>query len=214
MILIIDKSKKEREAIQDMLYYMGVLSYPATLNEAPNEISERYSAVIISSATGIADIDAYIKTLKMRADIPIFTIGDIGAKGVDGVLPIGAHSSKIVEVIAKRLAEMGKKVIGIYRMAGIDASANLPTPTYLGEKIGCTKTEAMILRTLIQHYPTPLSPKELMKYSHRQSRMPEMPSVRTHISAMNKDFTAKFGRSLFESADGGYILKTREHITV
>ena len=212
MILIIDKSKRERELIQDMLHYIGIPSYAASIDELENEDFSLYRAVLVSSPNRFLDATSIIARIKERDDIPIFALGDTAdRKFYDKVFLNNTFSPAIIEEMSLWLTENGRTPIGVFRLAGIDASLDLPTPTMLGRKVGFTKTEAIILRTLIAAYPTPLLTRDVLKFSFRQSRMPEMPSVRTHISVMNRRMMKEFYRELTLSlGGGGYVIATPE----
>ena len=69
----------------------------------------------------------------------------------------------------------------------------------------------MILRYLIAYYPTPQSAKRIVKYAYKPTKKPEISSIRTHISVMNKKFRELTGRNLLLSLDKeGYVVSTPE----
>ena len=100
-----------------------------------------------------------------------------------------------------------------YRLAGIDASCSNERVDVFDKAIAFTKTETMILRYLIAYYPTPQSAKRIVKYAYKPTKKPEISSIRTHISVMNKKFREKFGHSLISASEGGgYTVLTPEYI--
>ena len=211
MILIIDKTKRERESIQDMFYYMGIPSRGVAPEEAARELSPLYRAVILTSPDTITALRELVDELREICNIPIYALSSHSIDYVDGVFPSNIYSSELVKEISKKEVECGREPLGVYRLAGIDASLDLRCPTVFGKEIGLTKTETMILRVLIKAYPIPALPKEILKYAFRQARMPEMPSVRTHISVINKKFSGLFGRQLtMPGTPGGYVISTPE----
>ena len=211
MILVIDKAKRQRDTITDMFYYMGILSYGAAPMEALNEISRMYSAVLVSSLVGIPDPKDYISRLRSYSDIPIFALSDEPNPLFDGCYSNNIYSSTLAISIAKYLRERDERPLGIYRLAGIEASADMTVATYFDKKLGFTKTETMILRYLIKSYPSPVSAKNILKYAFRATRRPEAASVRTHISVMNKKYSRLTGVKLtFPSDEAGYVIATPE----
>ncbi len=220
MILIIDKRQRERSAVAEMFHYMGILSYAADPAEALAEISPLYSAVLFSSLSGIADVPDYLDRLRAYCEVPIFALEDYEyelssevLERLDGVFSSGMYSSSIAVAISRRTVDFHGNVLGEYRLAGIDASVELPEVLFLGQSVPLTKTERMILRYLIRAYPTAASPREILKYAFRGSRAPEPSSVRTHISVMNRKFREYFGRPLTLPGQGtGYAIATPDGI--
>lgn len=213
MILIIDQSKRTRESVSEMFYYMGILSYPAEPMEALSEISTAYSAVLVTSTDGIPDPRDYVSRLRSYAPIPIFALSDGYSELFDGCFNPESYSSTVALGIARHLGEMGRHVLGTYRLAGIIADADVAAPTYFDKPLKFTKTETMILRYLISSYPRPATPAEVLKYAFKASRRPEASSVRTHISVMNKKFTAIAGKPLtLPATDSGYVIATPEAV--
>lgn len=211
MVLVIDKSKRQRDTITEMFYYMGILAYGAAPMPALSEVSKRYSAVLISSLVGVPDAEDYISKLRSYSDLPIFGLSEEYNPLFDRCFNPNIYSSTLATTIAAYLEERGERPIGIYRLAGIEASADEPRATYFDHDLGFTKTETMILRYLIKVYPAPAPAKDILKYAFRATRRPEAASVRTHISVMNKKFSRLVGVPLtFPSAEVGYIIATPE----
>lgn len=211
MILVIDKSKRQRDTITDMFYYMGVLAYGTSPMEALAEVSHLYSAVLVSSLVGVADARDYLEKLRSYSGIPIFALTDEPIPYFDGCFGRNIYSSTLAVSVAKYQRERGERTLGVYRLAGIDASADTAYATHLDRKLGFTKTETMILRYLIRSYPNPASAKDILKYAFRATRRPEAASVRTHISVMNKKYYSVVGTTLtFPSDEAGYVIATPE----
>jgi hypothetical protein len=50
---------------------------------------------------------------------------------------------------------------------------------------------------------------EILKYAFRQSRLPDISNVRTHVSVINKKFRAMRGENLIGFEEGrGYVILT------
>ena len=215
MILIINKSKKDARSLAEIFHIMGVLAYAATPAEALSEISLQYSAVIVMTPALLPAKEEYAARLRSYAHVPIFAYCDteeIEDKIIfDGVIKSSAYATSILSVISEYNAENGVKAPGIYRLAGIDASMALKTPLYFGKPLPLTKTEAMILKTLIATYPRPSGAKEILKYAFKQNKIPETSNIRTHISVINKKFREIADRNLIVLTVGeGYVVLTPE----
>lgn len=214
MVLIIHSSKKEARAISDIFHYMGVLSYAATPTEALSEISAIYRAVLVVDPENLPDAKSFTeKLLTYNTRIPIFALTDSrGLSGIfDGVFPSDIYSSRLVGEIVRYQKERGIPMTSRYRLAGIDASCEMARVTVFDEPIDFTKTETMILRYMIATYPTPKDADSILRYAFKPLRKPEVTSIRTHISVMNKKFRHKRGKNLFCSLVGkGYVVATPE----
>ncbi|MBQ7344272.1 MAG: winged helix-turn-helix domain-containing protein [Clostridia bacterium] len=217
MVLIIDSMKRKAQAISDIFYYMGVLSYAATPSEALSEISGLYSAVLVLNPENLPDAENFVERLRSYdARIPIFAITDASPELYpesifNGSYPDSIYSSTLVEEIVKYQIRRNLPLTAHYRLAGIDASCDMERVTVFDESIGFTKTETMILRYLISSYPIPQSAKEIIKYSFKPSRKPEITSIRTHVSVMNRKFREIRGKNLFLNIQGkGYVVSTPE----
>jgi len=216
MILIIDKSRKNALALADAFYYMGVIAVAKTPAEALSEISLAYRAVIINEPSKLPDKFDYVRRLRSYASgIPVFAITDGSDELERGIFEVlfkhGIHAPKLFSKIIDYLIENRLRLPGGYRLAGIDCSVDLPKTTYFGTPVSLTRTENMILRTLIRFYPTPLSSEEILKYAFRERRMPEAATVRTHISLINKKMRDAAERNIIESVPSqGYRILTPE----
>ncbi len=215
MILVIDKAKKSAAAIADMFFYMGVLAKAVTPKEAFSEIGQLYRAALIISPNHLPDAKDFIRQLKAyNSSIPIFAVENFPSSE-DGlfakIFNKEDYASTIMAGILDYTAKNSLPQPGDYRLAGMDLSCDIPTPTYFWEPFPLTRTEAMIVRYLVRTYPNPTSPEDILKYAYRGSRVPEIANVRTHISIINKKFRNIAGRNLVEMSFGkGYRVCTPE----
>lgn len=215
MILIISKSKKDAQRLSEMFYFMGVVSYAASPSESLSEISTSYSAAIIMNPNTLADKQDYVSRLRSYADIPIFSISiDPDATDrliFDEIIKGAPYASKIIDRITDYCDLRDLKRPGTYKLAGIDASAFLTTPIYFNKALPFTKTELMILRTLISTYPTHAKAETILKYAFRPTKKPELSNIRTHVCVMNKKFREITKRNIITLTVGsGYRILTPE----
>lgn len=213
MILIISKSKKQALAISDAMFYMGHLSVGATPPEALSEISFMYRAAVIVAPDSFPDIKDYITRLKSYLKtVPIFALGaEENEEIFDKNFRINTSTPRLIAEIYEYTYEHGLPVPGTYKLAGFDLSSYLPRPKYFCTELPFSRTELMILRALIRHYPHPQKAEKILKYAFRQSRLPSPANIRTHISIINKKFKIISGRNVIEMIkDKGYIILTPE----
>ncbi len=217
MILIINKSKKEARGLSDMFYYMGILAYGVTPTEALSEVSPIYRAIILMSPDNLPDKDDYVARLRSYSQIPIFAMtashDNHDVILFDGILKKGTYAAYIYKFICDYSYKYGTKLPGSYHLSGINASCDNNAPLYFFKALPFTKTETMILRTLIRTYPRPTSAKEILKYAFRPSKIPDISNIRTHVSIMNKKFREATGRNIITYEIGeGYRVLTPEII--
>ena len=207
MLLILSENKTEAENLSDMMNFMGVLSFAEDIDTGFLEISEIYRAIVILSPEKIKDKEALLAGL-LEFDLPYFFVGESEGLSARGVyLPKNLSSSEILEKITEHLKSFGTKAPGEYHLPFIDASINHSDLIYLSKKIELTKTELMIVRSLIKHYKSPLKPSEILKFAFRKRRMPDEASIRTHVSKINKKAMKISGRTLISNCDkNGYVL--------
>lgn len=215
MVLIISSSKRRAQVINDIFYYMGIPSYAVTPTEALSEISGLYRAALVLEPQELADAESFIAKLRSYvSSIPIFAISDtrdFPAYIFDDCFSDSIYSSTLIEEIVKYQSERGLPLSAHYRLAGIDASCDRERITVFGETIAFTKTETMILRYLIASYPKPQDAKSIIRYAYRPTKKPELASIRTHISVMNRKFREATGKTLFLGIDKeGYVMSTPE----
>lgn len=217
MLLIISKSKKEARSAAEMFYYMGIISRGASPTEALSEISAFHSAVIIINPDGLSSPEDYCRRLRSYAHVPIFAISETPTRTdsliFDGILKRTSYASRIFKFISEYAYSNSLRAPGSYKLAGIDASVDISIPMYFDKPLPFTKTETMILRTLIATYPTPTPSEDILKYAFRESKAPELSNIRTHISVMNKKFREITGRNIITLSLGeGYRILTPELI--
>ncbi len=219
MLLIIDRQKKNADNICEMFYYMGILSYGTTPKHAISEFTPIYKAILVTNPDGIPLIEDFIENLRgYVSTTPIFALctsedagkySDLFSKS----FYTGTYSSHLAGSMIEYAQNLGLSPIGNYTLAGIDARCDRKHVTYLDEQVDFTKTQTMILRTLIASYPKELTATEILKYSYRQGRLPDPSSIRTHICVMNKAFANKYGRNIISYiSERGYSILTPERI--
>ena len=218
MLLIISQSKRNARSVSDTFYFMSILSYGATPHEALSEISDLYRAALIINPESFPDINDFVSRIKIyKSDLPVFALTDSEPTSFfpdlfDGIFTKSSLTPALAERIISHANETNRARIGHYHLAGFDASSDLLGVKYFYSKIDLTKTEAMILRYLIRSYPIPQSPKSILKYAFRPSRAPEVTSIRTHISLMNKKISSVAGRKMIISLPHkGYMILTPEY---
>ena len=212
MVLIISPSRKTAEVISDMFYYMGVISYAATPTEALSEFSGLYRAALVIHPEALPDRTDFVSKLRSYArSVPIFAISDStdGNAAFDTVYPDSIYSSTLLEHIVRYQSERSLPLSAHYRLAGIDASCTSERVTHFDKPISFTKTQTMILRYLIATYPVPQSAKRIVKYAYKPTKKPEVASIRTHLSVMNKRYREISGKNLCLSIENdGYVIAT------
>lgn len=220
MILIIDRSKKNRDTLGDIFRYMGILAYACSPKEATAELSAQYHAIIIANPTSLVDIADFTYRLRSYAShVPLFSLSETSLpESYEKLFAINfkntSNSSEIARAIIEYCKLSGKYVIGKYLLAGIDASADREIPLYFDTPLPFTKTETMILRYLTVAYPTPKDAGKILKYAFKERRSPEVCGVRTHISVMNRKFREIYGRNLISNTLGeGYSILTAERMS-
>ncbi len=219
MLLIIDQHKKNADSVCEMFYFMGILSCGVTPKDAISEYSPIYKAILVTNPDGIPLIEDFIEKLRGYVGLtPIFSLSSKSEISKYRHLfadsfEVGAYSSHLAQGIIQYALDKGITPIGNYMLAGIDARCDRPEVSYFGKSLELTKTQSMILRTLIAAYPKELTAADILKYSYRQGRLPEPSSIRTHICVINKAFARKYERSLITyQPDRGYTVLTPEKI--
>ena len=215
MILFISKTKKHALALSEMFRFMGIPSFASTAAEGLSHVSPIFKAIIIIDPDALGDKADYIKRIHTYAHLPVFAIkdeADCTDKIIfDGVIKSGLYAAGIYNALMSYADEKGITAPGRYRLAGIDASVDIPKPTYFDRALPFTKTEAMIIRTLISTYPAPTKAKAILGYAFRQTKLPEEANIRTHVSVINKKFRERTGRNLIVHTEGvGYRILTPE----
>ena len=219
MILTVDKTKSKAACLSDSFINMGLPSVAATPSDALSKISPLYRAVIITSPEAIADAVDFVTRLRTyMLSVPVFALGEESAEYApcfDAVIRQGSYAPAVLARITDYCNVHGLAVPGEYVLAGIDASVSLPSPRYFWDAIPFTKTEALILRTLIRSYPAPLKTEDIVEHIYRPGRAPEPSNTRTHVSLMNKKFREYTGRNLIHTEFGaGYKILTPDFSTV
>ncbi len=217
MILVIDKSQKNANDLADMLYYMGVLAKAVSAKDALSEISDIYRAIIIISPEELSFPEDIIHGLRRYSNAPMFAIGSKKYEYASEFLHVferGTHAPTIINTIRDCCDDLLISAPGDYNIAGVNVSSTTRVPVYFWTPLPFTRTETMIIRYLIRTYPASASAEDILKYAFRDMRRPEVASVRTHISIINKKFrdaTGKTNYNFIEAAFGkGYRILTPE----
>ncbi len=216
MILIIDNDKGSAQAIADIFSFMGIISRAATPTEALKEISLKYKAVILHRPEYMPDAEAMARIILSQYNMPIFTVSSnrgmyekckLFTKNYD----CNTEMTKTAESIVSTVSQVLDIEFGYYRTAGIEIAPRHGRTTMLGVPIPLTKTETAIMRYLILTYPIPQSAKDIIKYAFKPSKQPELTSIRTHLSLMNKKFKSVISRNIIISIqEKGYVISTPE----
>lgn len=213
MILVIDKNKQSARTSAEMFHFMGILARGTTPSEALSKIGIEYRAVIITFPETIADLKDFVRRLRRySSSVPIFALTKSYVDNdevFDAVYDFDILSSTLIKHITKYCSDNSLPYVGSYKLAGIEASADIGCVIYKNQEISLTKTEKMILRYLIRTYPVAKSPAEILKHAFRESRAPLAASVRTHVHQINKKLSQVPGAPIIESRGGeGYVIKT------
>ena len=220
MVLIIHANKRKAQAISDIFYYMGVLSYAAAPIEAFSEISALYRAALVVDPEELPDTASFVDKLRSYGrGVPIFSVSaqypyhDL-TEIFDGCFPDDIYSSNLIEEIVKYQKEHNLPLSTQYTLSGIDASCDADAVRIFDSPLTFTKTETMILRYLTVAYPEPKDAGSILRYAFKPHRKPEEASIRTHVSVMNKKFREIRGRNLFLAIPNeGYVISTPEMLS-
>lgn len=211
MILLVSTKIKYAEGLCLDLWYAGVLSHAVKPSEIAAEIGPRYRAAIVLNPHELADTDTFIYKLRsFDPELPVFAISDTPvSEHYTGVFTPGTPANYFMTKIIRsdRYANAGQ-----YRLAGLNFSFGSLYTKFFSSPFPLTKTEAMVLKFLMRAYPLHASAKEILTYSFKATRTPEVGAVRTHVSSINRKFQERFGRPLIVSSPGkGYIILTPEY---
>lgn len=211
MILTINDFEKCGYGISDMLYHMGVVSISASPGRAYPDISESIKCVILLSPEDIRERREYAEALRAYTEAPIFAIYDRCEPEdrviFDKVFTSYPSAPEFLEEIIRYTRERGLVPPAAYKTERIDASVKLLLPRFDGCDLPLTKSETMILRAVITHHPAPIRAERILRSAFRNTRMPELSCVRTHISLLNKKFRKAYGENLITQINGkGYGL--------
>ena len=216
MILIVAHKKSYARELTNILDILGVISYPTTLAEAYREVSLLYRAVVVIDPDFLCDTKSFVDTIHSYVkSMPIYALysKEIGKDAgyftdyfMDNIM-----SKTFINRMAGYAKANGIPCPGDYRLAGINANADLPNVLYFDRNVNLTKTEAKILRFLIRSYPKPRKCETIIKYLYKPAKAPEPSSIRTHICKINSKFENIFGEAIIRSPEGtGYVIYTPE----
>ncbi len=207
MILVVSEKRSTAAAVADMLYFMGILSYPATPEMAVSEISDKYKAVLILSCQDSENENELTEILRsLFPEIPVFAHGKTVTPFIyDSVFESEKSIVEVIKSIKDIARENSLIPPGEYMNFSQKNSLFFEKANIIFEKF--TRTERMIVNLLHLFFPSSATKEEILKYSFRSGRVPDVSSVRTHISLINKKSYIICGRKMiFSSSDGGYIL--------
>ena len=214
MILVISKEKKHAQSAVNILYTLGIVAHAETPSGALGEIGLQYRGILVVAPERIPDLASYVKRLRAYSySVPLFAMsdGEYEKSLFDATYKDNTVSARLVSEMSKFSVNNGYPVVGVYSIAGLDASADNESATIFGKEIELTKTEKMILRYLIRCYPAPMKPAEIIRYSFKHGREPLETSIRTHVSKINKKFYALTGSNIITSYENrGYLILTPE----
>ena len=198
---------------------MSILSYAATPHEALSEVSDIYRAALLINPESFPDVNDYVGRLKSyKSDLPVYAITSDEPPSYypdifDATFVKPGFTPNLAAKIIEHANTNNMARIGDYYLAGFDASNHTVGVYYFHTKLPLTKTEAMILRYLIRSYPVPKKADSILKYAFKSSRTPEVSSIRTHLSLMNKKFEESIGRKMISLEPGqGYVILTPEYV--
>lgn len=215
MILVIANLKEDANCVCEMMSYMGVLSYGIKAKDAFSEISDLYRAVLILSPSEIPSPESYLKELlPYLNNVPLFALGKVDTNLLSYFSDVYSNDTYLSETLLKIVNYSYENDIprpGEYKLSGIDLSYGLSVPKYYDQPFNLTRTQSMIVRFLIRSYPTPMPAEDILKYAYKESRMPELSNIRTHLSIINKKFRKQTGRNLIQPLfSRGYVIMTPE----
>ncbi len=206
MIITVSINLEDAVSLSDMFYYMGIPSCALTPEEAVMNIPSYCRAVIVMAGSEKNIYHISEKTTPLN--IPIFTLGNSDLSRLGEKIDDSLSCADIVSRICTYNKAHGIKSPTEYALGEIDTSLILTSPTFTGIKLPFTKTEALIMRTLISAYPDAIESGDILKYAFRKNRTPDISSIRTHISIMNKKIRSAVGKNVIEMISGkGYIIK-------
>lgn len=218
MILVIDTSRKNASVITDILWYMGFLAYPANPQKGLKEISNIYTAILISNPIKFPDIKDYVKRIKSYdSNMMIFSISD-GENPFPELFDLNFRNNIYSSTLAREMVAYSIKrayrIIGEYKAWEISANYGDNMVIYEGKEIPFTKMEMRVIRFLLRTHPAPQMTDRIIKYIYPKSKRPEHSGLRTHISHINTKFRAVTGKNLIEMKpkEGYTILVTRDFL--
>lgn len=216
MILVINQSLRKARTIADILFRTGVLAYSATPHDAFIEMSPLYRAVLVMDPSTLPDPRDFIKKLRSYClSVPIFALytdkKDEFSDMFDKCYSASVYSSNLIYKMANYSKSHKLPFAGDYRLAGLNATCDLPSVTYFDDPIEFTKTEKMLIRLLTRTYPHPQTCRKIIKYLYTPSNAPQESTIRSHVALINRAFRKLTDRKLITFIKGeGYIFETPE----
>lgn len=224
LILIIDKSQKDASTASEILYNMGLLSHAVTPARAVSEVSNRYRAIIITSPESLGDVTEFVTMLRrfslsapifaLYADRAKFDLANEASHLFDKIFFGTEISYDLIVDIIKYQRSRRMKIIGNYKVMGLNISVFTENSAFFDIPMSFTKTETMIVRYLTVTYPYPVKASDILKFAFKSTKCPEVSNIRTHISAINKKFSPYLNRPFIASENKlGYAITTPPMLT-
>ncbi len=198
MVLFISRSRKNAVAAANLFKKLQIVAYGTTPREALSEISPLYHATVLMDPEEFPDyIDFIDKIHSYDSSMPVFALTDHRELLPHPELFAGIESNDVRSAtfackILNYAEKHDKALIGVYRAGGLEAICDTPYMTYYGIRLDFTKTEALIIRYLMATNPIPKNAAAILKYAFPPAKRPELATVRTHISSINKRFKKMF----------------------
>ena len=210
MILLIDCDGTTARAIAGFFRYYGIPTERLGAKEACEFSKGSYTCAILCGADH-SDRDGFIaKVHTALGECPTFIIADRfssaelsdGTYGrfvlADGSLPFRINDS---------LQKSGRRSLFYYEREGVCLDCGGTLSVKGKASIRLTKTEAMLMRLLIDTYPTPICAERAVGCVYPDEKRPEPSVIRTHVCAVNKRVEGLVGLPLIRSVPHeGYIL--------
>ncbi len=205
MVLIISENTSNASIWHDILHYAGIPSdFKKASNLGSTKVPFRMGLIIENNVE-----EEYLKRIKRElGNLPLFAVcEDDECEGVIGCFNKHINAHELINECNSALYGLGRKGILEYSLFGIDASIYEIIVRYFGKRIHLTKSETLVLRTLIAAHPSVISAKDILALAFKEGRKPNVSSVRTHICSINKRFNELLGDGLICSDEGGYKIK-------
>ena len=220
MIMITSNTPELARTAREIFFTMGYLSDTASPCDAPLLLCDRHRAVVAlgrESERGWHEVVSAVRLI--HGEIPFIAIREDITGGTlaafDRVYPNSVYSALAVGELRALARSRGLMPVGEYSVSELCASVEGGAPSFAGKPIGLTKTEAMVLRTVIAFGGEGVSVPVILSHAFRTARAPSEAGVRTHISSINRKLRAISERACIRSGEGGYYLDgVREALTV
>ncbi len=209
MLLIADRNLSNAETLANIFYYMGILAYPVCYENIQREMSQKYHTYLLLDAEpswGMRELIGNIRDASPRSSVFGACFCSKEPERANDPPAIFDALFRVRPLAAPLLADMteyqrlhGKPVIGNYGIDGLNAEHFQSFIRIDGDEIALTKTELMIIRYLCCTYPESADARDILKYAFRQTSIPELANIRTHISIINRKLSSYRNAPLIRS---------------